>query len=346
MPPDLEERPYSEDLGIGTDASERTGASERMGVSEGTDASEKIGRSASTGEFDPAGSSRRTRGRSPMDLSGHAATTRHRATDRTGFVDKPYPMDSDLAGDAHRGGTTYRAPFPDTYPEVSDVSARSVSQASAVTGASAGGPPAGEPIITPVGQMPESIRASARSSGVATVTPAATTTPATATAASPAMTRSTAAAPRVAVRTAAIPTEAEAAADGQITGGKRSRPSAGQLVSGVAADMSTLIRKEVELAKAEVRQSANRAGKGAGMFAGAGGAAVFAVLFLLLAAMFGLSEVMALGWAALIVAAILVLSAAVLGLVAKRTVKKVHPAPTQTVETLKEDVRWASGLRK
>ncbi|OHV35699.1 hypothetical protein BCD49_21920 [Pseudofrankia sp. EUN1h] len=131
-----------------------------------------------------------------------------------------------------------------------------------------------------------------------------------------------------------------------MTGGKRSRPSAGQLVSGVAADMSTLIRKEVELAKAEVRQSANRAGKGAGMFAGAGGAAVFAVLFLLLAAMFGLSEVMALGWAALIVAAILVLSAAVLGLVAKRTVKKVHPAPTQTVETLKEDVRWASGLRK
>ncbi|MDT3439806.1 MULTISPECIES: phage holin family protein [unclassified Pseudofrankia] len=124
------------------------------------------------------------------------------------------------------------------------------------------------------------------------------------------------------------------------------RPSAGQLVSGVAADMSTLIRKEVELAKVEVRQSASRAGKGAGMFGGAAGAAVFAVLFLLLAAMFGLSEVMALGWAALIVAAILLLSAAVLGLVAKRTVKKVHPAPTQTVETLKEDVRWASGLRK
>ncbi|WP_241835024.1 phage holin family protein [Pseudofrankia asymbiotica] len=134
--------------------------------------------------------------------------------------------------------------------------------------------------------------------------------------------------------------------DGSTTEIKRTRPSAGQLVSGVAADMSTLIRKEVELAKAEVRQSATRAGKGAGMFGGAAGAAVFAVLFLLLAAMFGLSEVMALGWAALIVAAILLVSAAVLGLVGKRTVKKVHPAPTQTVETLKEDVRWASGLRK
>ena len=49
-----------------------------------------------------------------------------------------------------------------------------------------------------------------------------------------------------------------------------SRPSVGEAFSEVAADLSTLMRQEVELAKAELRQSATRAGKGAGMLAGAG----------------------------------------------------------------------------
>lgn len=128
--------------------------------------------------------------------------------------------------------------------------------------------------------------------------------------------------------------------------GAAERPSAGALVSGVAADMSTLFRKEVELAKAELRQEAVKAGKGAKMFGGAAGAGYFAVLFLLLAVMFGLSEVMALGWAALIVGAVLLLAAGALAMVGRKTVKKVHPAPTQTVETIKEDVQWAQGLRK
>jgi hypothetical protein len=124
------------------------------------------------------------------------------------------------------------------------------------------------------------------------------------------------------------------------------RPSVGSLVSDVTSDMSTLVRQEVDLAKAEVRQAAVRAGKGAGMFGGAVGAGMFAVLFLLLASMFGLSAVMALGWAALIIGALLVVSAGVLGLVGRAQVRKVHAKPTQTVETLKEDMHWAHGLRK
>ncbi|WP_163552677.1 phage holin family protein [Candidatus Frankia alpina] len=124
------------------------------------------------------------------------------------------------------------------------------------------------------------------------------------------------------------------------------RGSTGHLVSEVVTDISTLFRQEVALAKAEVREEAKKAGKGAGMFAGAGGAGYFALLFALLAVMFGLGEVMALGWAALIVTVVLGAVTAVLALKGRSTVRKVHPAPTQTVETLREDVQWAQSLRK
>jgi hypothetical protein len=122
--------------------------------------------------------------------------------------------------------------------------------------------------------------------------------------------------------------------------------SVGDLTSRVTADLSTLFRQEVALAKSEIRAEAVKAGKGAGMFAGAGGAAYFAALFALLAAMFGLGEVMALGWAALIVTALLGAVAAVLALRGRATVRRMHPAPTQTIETVKEDVRWAANRRR
>jgi putative superfamily III holin-X len=120
-----------------------------------------------------------------------------------------------------------------------------------------------------------------------------------------------------------------------------SNVSAGKLVTDVTNDISTLFRQEIALAKAELKEEAVKAGKGAGMFGGAAGAGYFALIFLLLAAMFGLGEVMALGWAALIVAGVLLIAAAVLALRGRSTVQSVHPAPTQTVETLKEDVQWA-----
>ncbi len=134
--------------------------------------------------------------------------------------------------------------------------------------------------------------------------------------------------------------------DGIGTPGDARPGSTGHLVAEVVTDISTLFRQEVALAKAEVREEAKKAGKGAGMFAGAGGAGLFALLFVLLAIMFGLGEVMALGWAALIVAVALGVVAAVLGLTGRSTVRKVHPAPTQTVETLREDVQWAQSRRR
>jgi hypothetical protein len=117
--------------------------------------------------------------------------------------------------------------------------------------------------------------------------------------------------------------------------------SVGTLTTEVAKDLSTLVRQEVALAKAEITQEAKTAGQAAGMLGGAGFAGYFVLVFGSLAAMWGLGEVMALGWAALIVAAIWGVVAAVLAVVGRNRMRRLHPKPERTIETVKEDVRWA-----
>ncbi len=81
--------------------------------------------------------------------------------------------------------------------------------------------------------------------------------------------------------------------------------SVGEIFADISRDLSTLMRQEVELAKAELRESATRAGKGAGMFGGAGLAGYFVLLFLSIAVWWGLGNHLGRGWSALIVALIL-----------------------------------------
>ena len=116
--------------------------------------------------------------------------------------------------------------------------------------------------------------------------------------------------------------------------------SVGQLIGEISDDLSKLFRQEVELAKAEVRQEAAKAGKAAGMLGGAGLAGWLTVLFLSLALMYGLGNVMDLGWAALIVAVLWGVAAAVLAANGRKKLKTVDPVPRRTVETLKEDAEW------
>jgi uncharacterized membrane protein YqjE len=116
--------------------------------------------------------------------------------------------------------------------------------------------------------------------------------------------------------------------------------SLGQLVSRVTSDMGTLTRQELALAKAELRDEAKRAGKGAGLFGGAAIAGWMLALFLSLTAMWALGEAMHLAWAALIVAAVWAIVAAVLAARGRKELREVNPVPEQTVETLKEDAEW------
>jgi hypothetical protein len=116
--------------------------------------------------------------------------------------------------------------------------------------------------------------------------------------------------------------------------------SLGEIISDISEGLSELFRKEVELAKAEIRIEASKAGKAAGMFGGAGVAAWLTAIMLSFALAFGLGNVMDLGWAALIVAVIWGIIAAVLFVVARGKAKEVSPMPRQTVDTLKEDAKW------
>ncbi|MFJ4975345.1 phage holin family protein [Streptomyces coeruleorubidus] len=117
--------------------------------------------------------------------------------------------------------------------------------------------------------------------------------------------------------------------------------SVGELLSAVTSDVQTLFRQEVELAKTEVKQEATKAGKAAGMYGGAGFAGYMVLLFLSLAAVLGLANVMDGGWAALIVTAVWAVVAAVLYARGRTRMRTVTPKPGQTVETLKENAQWA-----
>ncbi|MER7368241.1 phage holin family protein [Nonomuraea wenchangensis] len=123
-------------------------------------------------------------------------------------------------------------------------------------------------------------------------------------------------------------------------------PTIGQLVGEIGEDISKLFRQEVALAKAEIRQEATKAGKAAGLLGGAGFAASMTALLLTLAVMFGLGNVMDLGWAAFIVAVIWAIAADVLYTTGRTRMREVEPKPEQTIETLKEDAQWARDLRK
>jgi hypothetical protein len=116
--------------------------------------------------------------------------------------------------------------------------------------------------------------------------------------------------------------------------------SVGELIGNISDDLTRLFRQEVELAKAELRQEAAKAGKAAGMLGGAGFAGYLAVVLLSFGLVFALGNVMDLGWAALIVAAIWGVIGAVLYANGRKKLKTVDPVPHRTVDTIKEDAQW------
>ncbi|MCO4256129.1 phage holin family protein [Pseudarthrobacter cellobiosi] len=116
---------------------------------------------------------------------------------------------------------------------------------------------------------------------------------------------------------------------------KADNTSLGDLLGEVTRDLSTLMRQEVELAKAELKESASKAGRGGGMLAGAGVAGHFVLLFLSIALWIALGGLMGLGWSAVVVAVIWGVIAAGLASVGRRELKTVKGMP-QTAETLQK----------
>lgn len=117
--------------------------------------------------------------------------------------------------------------------------------------------------------------------------------------------------------------------------------SLGELFSELAQDTSTLVRKEVQLAKTEMSQKASRVGKDVGFLA-VGGAVAYAGLLAVLAGVIVLlGQVIPMWLSALLVG--LVVAGVGYFLVRRGldALKREDLAPRQTIETLKEDQQWA-----
>jgi uncharacterized membrane protein YqjE len=116
--------------------------------------------------------------------------------------------------------------------------------------------------------------------------------------------------------------------------------SVGQLLGDVTRELQALVRKELELAKAEAKEELQRAGEAGKRFGVAALTGYLAVVMLSFAAAWALTAVIPTGWAFLAVAVVFGLVAAVTALQGRRKVQEIHPVPQETVETLKEDVQW------
>ncbi len=106
--------------------------------------------------------------------------------------------------------------------------------------------------------------------------------------------------------------------------------SLGDRLGNVTRDISTLMRQEVALAKAEVSESASRAGKGVGLLAGAAVAGFFLLMFLSISLWRAIGNETGFGWSALIVAVIWGIIAAVLASVGKKAMDQVRGVPETT----------------
>ena len=123
--------------------------------------------------------------------------------------------------------------------------------------------------------------------------------------------------------------------------------SLAQLVTELPKLVGELVHAEIELVKSELIGKLRSLGLGAGILVGAVGVLLFAVGTLLTAAILGLGTVLPPWLAALLVSALLLVVAVVLGLIGWRTLKRgLPPVPTESIGSLKKDVESIKGLRK
>jgi uncharacterized membrane protein YqjE len=129
--------------------------------------------------------------------------------------------------------------------------------------------------------------------------------------------------------------------EGTVQDELRDRPI-GELLKELSTQTTSLVRQELELAKAEMAEKGKRAGLGAGMFGGAGLFGFLALAALTAGVIAALATGMDVWLAALIVAAVYATVAAILALLGRqKTREAIPPAPEQAIESTKEDVQWA-----
>jgi MFS family permease len=126
----------------------------------------------------------------------------------------------------------------------------------------------------------------------------------------------------------------------------RERP-VGELLRQLAEETTTLVRQELELAKAEMAEKGKRAGLGVGMWGAAGVVGLLALGAFTAALILALDGAMPNWAAALLVTAVYAVIAGVLYLRGKERVDAVGtPVPEEAIDNIKEDVEWAKTRAK
>lgn len=126
----------------------------------------------------------------------------------------------------------------------------------------------------------------------------------------------------------------------------KDRPIA-ELMRELADETTTLVRQELELAKAEMTQKGKQAGLGMGMFGASGIVGLFALGAVTASFIAALALTMPVWTAALTVAVAYAVIAGIVALVAKARLREATPpTPEQTVQTVKEDVEWVKTQAK
>lgn len=108
------------------------------------------------------------------------------------------------------------------------------------------------------------------------------------------------------------------------------------LLSDITRDLKALMQQEAELAKAEIKSEVSKAGKSFGLLGGAGFAALMAVVFLSTALWWALANAMDQSWAALIIAALWIITGAVLFVVGRGALRSVSLKPERTLNSIKQ----------
>ncbi len=120
-----------------------------------------------------------------------------------------------------------------------------------------------------------------------------------------------------------------------------SEPSLGELITSLSDDFSTLVRKEIKLAKVETMETASTAARGAGMIAAGGAVAYAGLLLVLIGVAILVGQLLDNYWLAALLVGVLVLGiGGVLFTSGRSALKDVTIAPEQTIESIKEDARW------
>ena len=122
--------------------------------------------------------------------------------------------------------------------------------------------------------------------------------------------------------------------------------SIADVLQDIVANVQTIIRSEVRLAKTEITEEASKAGRAAGMIAGGTAAALFTVWLLLLTILFALATAIPMWSASLLLVVVMAAITTILLSAGKKRWNAVHPKPEKTIESVKENVEWVKHQAK